>query len=256
MCEIFGYSAKNACEINEYLKKFFSRSCAHPHGWGLACADGDWFCVEKEPVQASKSKRLAGRLLAPVSSRCVLAHIRYATIGNVESKNCHPYTREDRTGRRYVLIHNGTIFDFPPLNKYVKCQEGETDSERILLYIVDKINAVNENRSVPMDGKERFEVIECALRNMARGNKLNIMIFDGENLFVHTNFKDSLFYLKRDDDMIISTEPLGAGFKPFPFCRVMAVRDGEFALYGKKHDNEYFESEEDLRFLYQAFAQL
>ena len=34
------------------------------------------------------------------------------------------------------------------------------------------------------------------------------MIFDGEVMYVHTNFKDSLHYLKNDDEIVIATPPL------------------------------------------------
>lgn len=41
MCELFGINAEENCQINEYLKEFFSHSSVHPHGWGLACMEQD-----------------------------------------------------------------------------------------------------------------------------------------------------------------------------------------------------------------------
>ena len=73
-------------------------------------------------------------------AKTALAHIRLATIGNVEQDNCHPFTAVDNSGRTWTLIHNGTIFESDNIGKYVFLQKGETDSERILLYIVDSIN--------------------------------------------------------------------------------------------------------------------
>ena len=55
MCEIFGSNAADNCQINDYLKEFFSHSGKHPHGWGLACMDGKQVQIEKEPIQAEKS---------------------------------------------------------------------------------------------------------------------------------------------------------------------------------------------------------
>lgn len=34
------------------------------------------------------------------------------------------------------------------------------------------------------------------------------MIFDGELMYVHTNFKDNLHYLKNDGKNVIATPPL------------------------------------------------
>lgn len=96
--------------------------------------------IEKEPVQATKSNYLKERLSVPIQVKNAFAHIRYATIGNVEYKNCHPYTKKDRNGRSWTLVHNGTIFHYQPLDRYVRLQNGDTDSERILLYLVDLVN--------------------------------------------------------------------------------------------------------------------
>ena len=66
---------------------------------------------------------------------CALAHIRYATVGNVEYANCHPFSGQTAKGRVIMIAHNGTIFQSNTLNRYLKIQSGETDSERILLYL-------------------------------------------------------------------------------------------------------------------------
>ena len=139
MCELFAVNSKNKVKINDSLKEFYSHSVNHPHGWGLAIMDGKKVGIEKEPMQASKSHYLKERLKKSIEVKNAFAHIRYATIGNVEFKNCHPYSEEDNTGRRWTLIHNGTIFQYEPLNVYVKEQSGDTDSERILMHIINQI---------------------------------------------------------------------------------------------------------------------
>ena len=115
MCELFGYSGSAPGRLNDLLTEFFSHSCAHPDGWGLAVPDGGHMEIEKEPLQASRSEYLRERLREPVISALLLAHIRYATIGNVERRNCHPFTGFDNTGRQWTLVHNGTIFDYPSI---------------------------------------------------------------------------------------------------------------------------------------------
>ena len=156
MCEIFGVSSLNDFTANDYLRTFYSHSDFHPHGWGLACISRNGALVEKESVRASESHYLRERLSQPISSKILLAHIRYATIGNVEYKNCHPFTGKDSTGRRWTLIHNGTIFDFAPLNPYVRKQKGDTDSERIFLYLTDRLNEEQHRTGARLHFEERF----------------------------------------------------------------------------------------------------
>lgn len=256
MCEIFGYCSRNGGIINEYLKTFYSHSNEHPHGWGLACLDGNEAMIEKEPIQATKSNYLKERLTQPIQTKNVFAHIRYATIGNVEYRNCHPYTKKDNRGRRWTEIHNGTIFDYAPLYKYVKLQEGDTDSERILLYLVDKINqAEKENKN--LNGRERFTIIDCIISNMAKGNKLNMIIDDGEYMYVHTNYKDSLYYLEKEKQIFFSTQPLsGEDWKPVPFTRLLAYKNGELVFEGTNHGNEYIDNEENMKLIFQIFSEL
>ena len=180
MCEILGISFENEACINDYLKTFYSHSNNHPHGWGLALTDGNNINIEKEPIQATTSRYLRERLSQPIVTQTALAHIRYATIGNIEYKNCHPYSKTDNSSRRWTLIHNGTIFDYPPLCKFLKKQTGDTDSERILLYIIEQINNAQKATKSPLNANERFSLLDSIVSDMSKENKLNLLIFDGE----------------------------------------------------------------------------
>ena len=138
--------------VNEELKEFYSHSDKHPNGWGLALLEPDMTNWEKEPLCANESRYLRERLSEPIMARSVMAHIRYATIGNVEWRNCHPFCGRDRSGRQWVFQHNGTIFDYPPLHPYVNVQQGDTDSERILLYFLDRIDRKMEESGHVLHG--------------------------------------------------------------------------------------------------------
>lgn len=257
MCEILGATSKKGRCINEYLKVFYSHSTNHPHGWGLAYMSEEKMFIHKQPIQASKSKCLNSRLSQPIISKNILAHIRYATIGNVEPQNCHPYTKIDNFCRRWTLIHNGTIFDYSPLNKFTKIQVGETDSERILLYIVEQINLAQHSECKPLNAKERFDIIDKIVSDMSKNNKLNLLIFDGEYMYVHTNYAKSLHYLESEDGIIFSTLPLtDENWQAVPFATLLAYKDGNLEFTGTNHGNEYEDNEESLRFLYQIFSDL
>lgn len=248
---------RNKPEIKPYLKEFFSHCDKHPHGWGLACLDGNDALIEKEPLRATNSYYLKKRLTGELEGEVILAHIRYATIGNVEYKNCHPFSLKDQQGRRWTLIHNGTIFNYPPLAKYVRTQTGDTDSERILMYLVEQINEQENESGIPMNAQERFSLLDQIICDMSQENKLNFLLYDGELLYVHTNFANSLHYLEQPNQVFFSTSPLGREkWRPVPFTTLLAYREGTLWETGTNHGNEHFDNEENLKYLFQIFSNL
>ena len=288
MCQIFGYSGLGNVKLNSLLQEFYSHSDLHPNGWGLALLDGIHANIEKETLQATKSHYLRERYTEKIASPVCLAHIRYATIGNVDLKNCHPFTAFDAYERRWTLIHNGTIFDFAPMDKYVRLQRGDTDSERILLYIIDKINERSEGLGRELSAKERCEVLEGVVSELSPGNKLNLLIYDGELLYAHTNLDGSLHYYQGNSGVLFSTEPLVKGYfydrqeqsgwmgmqdtdwenvpikrqiaadewKRVPPTRLFAYDRGTLVYTGAEHGSYYVEDKKAVEELYLAFANL
>jgi glutamine amidotransferase len=257
MCELFGISAKKEIYLNFYLEEFFSHCQQHPNGWGLACFDGTETFIEKEPLCASKSRYLKERLALPLYEKTAFAHIRKATIGNEAYQNCHPFSVKDISGRRWTQIHNGTIFEYKPLEKYVRLQKGDTDSERILLYMVSLMNSKIKELGRPLDEKERFDIIDQYYSDASKGNKLNILLYDGELTYVHSNYRKSLYILEREEGMVFSTQPLSdENWNPVAFTQLNAYRQGELVYSGKPHGNEYVDNEKDMQYLYQIFANL
>lgn len=257
MCELFGFSSQKKQNITGYLKKFYSHSVDHPHGWGLVTFDGSAASIEKEPVQASKSLQLQARLSDSVEAAAAFGHIRYATIGQVDYDNCHPYTKKDVTGRRWTLVHNGTIFSYPPLDAFTAVQRGSTDSERILLYLVSLIDQAEQEAAQPLCAEQRFQIINDAVVKLAPENKLNLLLFDGEQMYVHTNYKNSLYRLEKENSTMFATVPLSEEeWKPVPFTQLLAYREGKQVFAGTKHGAEYVDREENLRYLYQIFSDL
>ena len=257
MCELFGISAQNEWTANDYLKAFFAHSEFHPHGWGLACVSRNGALIEKESVKASDSHYLKERLSQPVSEKLLLAHIRYATIGNVEYKNCHPFTGKDSTGRCWTLIHNGTIFDYPALYPFLKAQRGDTDSERVFLYLLDRLNEATRQNGARLHFEARFRLLDAIVCDMAKGNKLNLLFTDGKYLYAHTNCRGTLHCLERNNAVIVSTQPLSdENWQPVPFGQLLAFSKGKLIQTGTEHHHEYIHSEEEMKLLYRIFANL
>ena len=261
MCEMLGISARRRREANATLREFFSHAERHPHGWGLARFDERGTLVapgvEKEPVKATVSEHLRNLLADKIDDQTILAHIRFATVGTMEYENCHPFTGTDNSGRVWTLVHNGTIFAGASLNDYMGLQFGETDSERVLLHLIARIDRAQNRQGRALAEKERFDVLSSAIGALAKGNKLNLLVFDGEVLYVHTNFRGSLHFLKEDGAVTLSTNPLSQGdWKPVPFTRLVAIKGGEFVREGPSHGNEYIYNPDDYRFVYMNFARL
>ena len=257
MCELLGISAKRKIKINGLLEPFFSHSTNHRNGWGLALLDEDQFSIDKEPKMALDSLYLRSKLEHDIEASKCIAHIRRATIGDVAAGNTHPFLRKDDSGRTWILAHNGTIFESEPLRPFQYIQEGTTDSERILLYIVDAVNKRAAEKGGLLGEGDRIATIENAIKNITPGNKVNLIIYDGELFYVHKNQEKTLYMKEGGDRVICSTAPLSPeGWREFPQNRLMVYRDGRLVYAGSPHNNTYVHNEERMKLLYFAYSGL
>ena len=236
MCELFGLTGPDEILLNEYLETFAGHSVNHPNGWGIAIFCGKEVNIEKEPVAAYRSSYLKERLRTPLRAANMMAHIRFATRGHMAYENCHPFVRHDASGRAWTFMHNGTIFSCPLLSKYLYTQSGQTDSERILLYMIDQINAEIEKQG---------RILK------------NFMLYDGSMLYVHDNLKGSLFVHHLERSLLFATTPLNSKkWEPVEPCRLQAYKNGRHVLSGTAHQNEYIENPEDMKLIFLDYAQL
>ncbi len=260
MCELFALNTEYPIDAAEYLRDFFSHSNEHPNGWGLAMPSDAGCSIEKEPMMASKSQYLKSRLSGNIRASILLAHIRLATVGNEEYHNCHPFKGADISGRQWTFMHNGTIFHYDGLDQYIHVQKGKTDSERVFLHLLHKINeAIREKGELSFE--QRFDVIEELVYEASPGNKLNLIIYDGEYLYVHTNQAGTLHSQQMENGRLFSTRPLvkstvEAKWKPLPMMRLLAYQEGTLVREGESHGNEYFYDPKQYEYLFLAFSEL
>ncbi len=239
MCELFGASLKKPVNMKKYLDEFYSHSRKHPHGWGLAVEGDGGMKISKSPECAVESEQLAEILSKLQPEKNLLAHIRYATVGAKKADNCHPFNGRDNSGREWTLIHNGTIYSGMELMKYLDVQQGDTDSERVFLYLIDSVNEALEQKG-SLSREERFGIVEKLVYSLSSRNKLNLMIFDGEVLYVHQNMSGTLYFKQTDEGYYFSTQPLdGDEWFGFPMCRACAYKNGEKLFEGSCHGNEF-----------------
>ncbi len=258
MCELFGLSGLDKVDVSGYLKTFFSHSEEHPNGWGMSIFQHSAVNIEKEPIKANTSKYLKERLSSPLLAENMFAHIRLATIGKEEYLNCHPFLKRDSSGRTWTLMHNGTVFDCPDTDRFFYEQKGTTDSERILLYLIDQINSKTEELGRALNEHERFQVIDRSIGIVAYpNNKINLLIYDGDLMYVHTNLQDTLYRKQIADSMLFSTRPLDdSGWEKVEMLTPIAYRKGRKFLIGTNHGNEYHYDEDDMKYLYLETANL
>ena len=257
MCELFGVTANRRVKLNDLLKAFFEHSIEHRNGWGLAFLDDNSVSIEKEPIRAVDSLYLKNRLTGRIESARCMAHIRRATVGDISFSNTHPFLKRDDSGRTWVLVHNGTIFDSPVLSAYQYRQEGSTDSERILLYLVDQMNKHYERELNSFDVNERIKLIEDIIKRLAPNNKLNLMIYDGDYFYVHKNEEGTLYMSERPGSVIFSTHPLkGEGWEAVPQNRLLVYKDGTLIHTGEKHNHSYVHDEEKMKLIYLEYSGL
>lgn len=240
MCEMLGVSSKERMRVDPYLNALVPHSAMHPHGWGIAVFYGNAVSLEKEPKTALASDYLASRLKHPVEAQNMIAHIRLATRGSMVYENCHPFIERDSADRAWTLAHNGTIFSSALLDRYKGVQQGSTDSERILCRLIHRMAELNGKTEGKPDAKQRFDTVDALVLESAPRNKLNLLIFDGELLYVHTNMRDTLYVKKTDGAAVFATVPLDGGvWENVPMMCLQAYKDGELVYTGTQHSFEY-----------------
>ena len=125
------------------------------------------------------------------------------------------------------------------------------------MHIVDLVNRRQVRLGRPLGEGERFDELSAAVAELSRGNKLNLLVFDGEVMYAHTNFRGTLHYLMDGDSVAISTRPLTDGdWRPLPFMRLMSFRDGRFLMEGQPHGNEYIYNPVDYQMAYMEYSRL
>lgn len=240
MCMLFGFSADKVYQINKCIAEFFSFSVRNPHGWGIATygkGNNPMIIKEQQPAYLSI---LANTLTSKsIAARLAIAHIRYATSGKAHYVNTHPFKRVIN-GTEWVFAHNGSIKNARFIKTNIKCY-GQTDSEKVFCYIAEKLEKLPDN----IEFEKIIAAIEESIVKFAELGKLNILMSDGVHLYVHTNYKNSLYMYKSTGYICFATQPLNRVFRKHewirvPLNRLLVYKDGKEIYKGQQHEFEYF----------------
>ena len=239
MCELYAINSLRPVRANEHLSAFFQDAVANPDGWGLSWRTNDGVFLYKEELSALDSSCLNYLLDEPIRSTSVVAHIRNATRGLKTYNNCHPFMRRDASGRLWVIAHNGTMLDSHLIDGYGAWALGDTDSERVAIYLIDAIDDLIERKGGPLTFGERFVTLSRSMRELSASNKLNLIIDDGEFTYAHTNTLAPTLYVRvSGQTAFFCTRPLDSnGWVALPPNRLIAYHAGRVERMGARHGN-------------------
>ncbi|QGV82250.1 class II glutamine amidotransferase [Streptomyces ficellus] len=145
MCRLFGMSsAPRRTRATFWLldapDSLRDQSRRDPDGTGLGHYDDDGTPrVDKAPIAAYQDRAFAEEARA-VRSATFLAHVRFASTGDLSARNTHPFLQEGR-----LFAHNGVVEDLEALDAQLgedrALVTGDTDSERFFALVTRSIRA-------------------------------------------------------------------------------------------------------------------
>jgi glutamine amidotransferase len=166
----------------------------NPDGWGMGWYDQAGPRIYKEPLSAADSEKFEDRAIR-ATSEAFICHVRKATCGAVDERNCHPFQFNN-----WLFAHNGSVERQPLLesleNHHVKAIEGKTDSEVLFHSLLQEI----EKQSGGV-----FPAVTSTVNAITKYSSLNFILTDGNYLYAYRDATKnleyySLFYLLRDPE--------------------------------------------------------
>jgi len=132
-CQLLGMNAAHPTSFSFSFRGFARRggiTDVHSDGWGLAFYEGRGLRTFHDSASASES--VVARMVEeyPVKTVNMLAHIRYATAGEVCLENVHPFQRE-MWGIIWCFAHNGDVPLFKSKLKTAHAWIGDVPGERV-----------------------------------------------------------------------------------------------------------------------------
>ena len=243
MCELYAVNSRDTVNIKPNCDLFYQHSIDHPDGWGLSFWQRNAAIVYRSPLRALDDTKYCAYLQKDLWCTSAMVHIRLATVGVMSSINCHPFRHADYSGRIWTFMQNGTAFQDSMLEPYKHLCRGDTDSEAVFYFILDAINRAIKAKGRSLTKEERIPIIEERITHLVQGNKMNLIFYDTEQMYVHTNMKGTLFYAQEGNTCSFMTVPVNdrQPWQQLPLNRLLVYRDGIRVYEGTDHQKEFFE---------------
>lgn len=198
MCRLFGFRSVIQSQVHQSLvaadNALAVQSQRHPDGWGVAYYIAGAPHVIKS-AQTAIEDNIFKRVSGVVSSETVLAHLRKATVGEINLLNSHPFQYGN-----WVMAHNGEIWNYgasrdklraeivPHLRRYIL---GDTDSEVLfylfLTHLAQRTDILRKGAPIDLVAKALSDTIKLT-RAIADGpdegqhSKLTLIVTDGSTM--------------------------------------------------------------------------
>ncbi len=188
-CQLLGMNCATPTDFSFSFKGFALRGgCTdvHCHGWGLVFYQGKGIRCFHDPDPCSQSPIAEFVKNHPLRTLNMIAHIRYATVGEVALENVHPFTRE-MWGVQWSFAHNGDVAMFkdnnvlPWIGKYegdrIYQPVGDTDSEKIFCSVLNALKARFKTLpSLPVLHSYLKELLDEIISHDKEGTILNFIM--------------------------------------------------------------------------------
>ena len=138
MCRLFGlHGGDEPVSATFWLLEapgsLAAQSCRNPDGFGIGTFRDGVPDLDKRPVRAHDDELYAAEA-RDERSRTFIAHVRYASVGELSAENTHPFEQDGR-----LLGHNGVLGDLERIDERLGdvggLVRGTTDSERMFALI-------------------------------------------------------------------------------------------------------------------------
>lgn len=234
MCQLLGMNCNiptDICFSFEGFRRRGGETDHHGDGWGIGFFEGPG-CRLFLDYQSSCQSPVADLVRNyPIRSTNVIAHIRKATVGQVNLANTHPFMRE-LWGRYWLFAHNGDLKALPHSPGKRFRPVGSTDSEAAFCWLLEEL-------ALRFDDEPPIETLRPVLAELAASlashGTLNFLLSNGEWLAAHCATK--LHYLVRqapfgaahlvDDDVTVDFSALTASSDRVAVIATLPLTDNE-----------------------------
>ena len=206
-CQLLGMNCATPTDFTFSLKGFCKRggeTDIHSDGWGVAFYEGKGIRQFHESSPACSSPMVNFLESNPIRTYNMMSHLRYATVGEVELSNVHPFSRE-MWGINFAFAMNGDIplFKRNPgakLEALAKkndspCNDqryyhpiGNTDTEAAFCAILNALRVqFKELPSLPVLRNALQELCDEIIQDDPEGTIMNFLLTCGpDNLWVYS----------------------------------------------------------------------
>lgn len=160
MCRLYGFRCSAHEPVHAPLvserNSLRRQSVEHPDGWGIAAYVKGALPEVAHGLGPAHLDPEFERVSGLLQARALMAHVRLASVGEVDPKNVHPFVHG-----RWTFCHNGTIsgYDIARIKlenevvpKYRKRLVGTTDSERCFAMFLSRLfSRVKEDAHPPVE---------------------------------------------------------------------------------------------------------